>query len=83
MESLDEMISDKLSEFADKFVEDRGITGDMKPFDLNILPVGESGKFYIIIYEGELVGSLLHYKDEIVVSGYMNRSDMPGMKRFN
>lgn len=83
MESFDEKISEKLVRFAEMFAEDRGITGDMDPFDLKILPVAEYGNFYIIFYGEALVGSLLHYKNEMVISGYINREDMPEKKRFN
>ena len=83
MESLEEMISKELGEFADSFFEERGIKEDKNSFDLRILPLGELGSFRVIFYGDEVVGSMLHYKDELVTFGYMKRSDISAKRNAN
>ena len=79
MNLLDKIIFEFLEEHAD----DNQLTLNKDDYSIEEYLVGELEGFYTVFYKEEVIGSVLKYKKEIVLTGYYKTDGDKKPKLFN
>lgn len=69
-QTVEESIMMLVREMQDNYMLVNGIPREDKRFCIKVLPVGESGMLFLLMYLDEFIGTVLHYGDDVVSTTY-------------
>ena len=72
---MDLIIDKTISDFTLEYVRDKNLTMNEDEFHVDVFNVAGTGRFYAIYHLGDVIGSVLQYKGEVVLNGYYKEED--------
>jgi len=71
----DDKIRTVIEDYIEKFMEKNAISSD-EDFGVELYPIGESSTLNMISYNGEVIASVLHHGEEVIITSYFRERDI-------